>query len=89
MSDPNELAQLIEALERQAAELSQIAASLRRDNASPDLIPLKAAAAHSRFSYESVRLWARRGIINAQQVGGRWLVSKASLDAHMKRRRSS
>lgn len=44
-------------------------------------MPLKAAAGVAGVEYETTRLWAQRGLIEARREGGRWFVNAVSLKA--------
>lgn len=63
------------------AELDQI-----RAHASPPQIWLALKAApRGQFSYQTIRVWAETGLIEAKKEGGRWFVNVASLDARLAR----
>jgi len=48
-------------------------------------LPLKAAAHDAGVNYETARVWAKRGLIEARRDGKRWLVNLVSLKARKER----
>jgi len=48
-------------------------------------LPLKAAAHDAGVKYETARVWAKRGLIEARREGKRWLVNVVSLKARKER----
>ncbi|MDN4982225.1 hypothetical protein QY049_03165 [Bradyrhizobium sp. WYCCWR 13022] len=44
-------------------------------------LPLKAAAHDADVLYETARLWAKAGLIQARRVGKRWIVNVVTLKA--------
>ncbi|MFK4525727.1 hypothetical protein ABIF90_003708 [Bradyrhizobium japonicum] len=70
------LKQTIEQLQARVAELEQPA---------PQWMPLKRAASVCGLNYETVRVWAERGLIEAHREGKRWMVNFASLTARQAR----
>jgi hypothetical protein len=78
-----ELRRAIEAIEAQRRELNVVLASLRSALSSDDApvpVNLKTAAAISRHSDETVRLWAvNNRLAGARKVGGRWQINLPEL----------
>ncbi|WP_441260714.1 hypothetical protein AB7008_41635 [Bradyrhizobium sp. 521_C7_N1_3] len=70
------LKQTIEELRARVAELEQ---------PPPQWTPLKRAASICGLNYETVRVWAERGLIDAHREGGRWMICLRSLRARQVR----
>ncbi|WBL76028.1 hypothetical protein I3J27_23695 [Bradyrhizobium xenonodulans] len=68
----NELKQTIAVLAARVTQLEQTP---------EEWLPLKAAAHDADVVYETARLWAKAGLIQARRVGKRWFVNVASLKA--------
>jgi hypothetical protein len=75
-------------LERLIEELKRTNAELQARDAGPQWLALKACD-HGPFSYEAIRDWCERGLIDARKEGGRWYVRTASLKAYLARRQRS
>jgi hypothetical protein len=69
----------IAALQRTVAELEACVAQLEGPPAC--WLRLKAAAMDAGVKYETARVWAERGLIEARRDGKRWFVNVASLIA--------
>jgi hypothetical protein len=67
----------IAALQRTVAALEERVAQLEGPPA--QWLPLKAAAHDASLTYETARVWAKRGLIEARPEGGRWLANVVSL----------
>jgi len=73
----------IDALQRTVAILEARVAQLE---APPAIwLPLKAAAHDAGVAYETARVWAERGLIEARREGKRWLVNMSSMMARKER----
>jgi hypothetical protein len=79
----DQLRQVLAGLEAQREQLSQAIANLRqaidRPNAPDGLVPLKRAAADTKFCPETVRLWVAAGLVAGERRGGSWFVDPQSL----------
>jgi hypothetical protein len=80
----NALRQALERIERRNAEQAKEIAALREKFGAIDLTPLKLAAARSPYTYESLRLWAIKGVIKARRIGGKWFVDRRALEEHLR-----
>ncbi len=82
----DELQRTLAQFDRQRAILTQVITDLRqRLGDDPDMVPLKFAAADTRYCAETIRQWLIRGLVAAERRGGRWFVSCSSLAAHLDR----
>src|SRR5690348_13485950 len=70
------LQQTVAALEARVAQLEPTPAQW---------MPLKAAAHDAGVKYETARVWAMRGLIEARRDGERWIVNLVSLKARKER----
>jgi hypothetical protein len=73
----------IAALERTLAELEARVAQLEGPPA--QWLPLKTAAYDAGVKYETARVWAERGLIEARREDKRWFVNVVSLKARKER----
>ena len=73
----------IAALQRTVAALEERVAQLEQPPA--QWLPLKAAAHDAGVAYETARVWAKRGLIEARRDGERWIVNLLSLKARKER----
>ncbi|MDI3565404.1 hypothetical protein [Bradyrhizobium sp. Arg816] len=74
---------VVTSLKQTIAELRARVAELEQPP--PQWTPLKRAASVCGLNYETVRLWAERGLIDACREGGRWMVNLTSLKARQAR----
>jgi hypothetical protein len=73
----------VAALHRTVTDLEARVAQLEQPPA--QWLPLKAAAHDAGVRYETARVWAERGLIEARREGKRWLVNVVSLKARKER----
>jgi hypothetical protein len=73
----------IAALQHTVARLEARVAQLEQPAA--QWLPLKAAAHDAGVKYETARVWAERGLIEARREGKRWLINVVSLKARKER----
>lgn len=66
-------------LKRTVAQLEARVAQLEQQPAR--WLPLKAAAHDAGVEYETARVWAKRGLIEARRDGKRWFANLVSLKA--------
>ena len=69
------------------ADVAELRGTRGRKAAPPGLMPLKAAASATGYSYETCRRWSAQfgKEIGAVRVGGFWFVDAAALAAKIKR----
>ena len=83
----DELRRTLERIENLHIHMAREIEALRRTiGDDPDLIPLKVAAADTRFNMETVRQWLIRGVVAGRRIGGRWFVSRRALHEYLRHR---
>ncbi|OSJ21230.1 hypothetical protein BSZ19_48245 [Bradyrhizobium japonicum] len=74
---------VVAALKQTIAELQARVTELEQPPA--QWMPLKAAAIDWGVKYETLRMWCKRGLVEADRDGKRWMVNLTSLKARQAR----